>query len=45
MRKAARHAWTEYKIKTETAKELNIILVLDKIQKKLFATYKQNVPQ
>jgi hypothetical protein len=31
MRKAARHTWTDYKTNQETAKELNIIPVLDKI--------------
>jgi len=31
MRKAAGHTWTDYKTNQETAKELNIIPVLDKI--------------
>ena len=33
MRKTAEYIWTDYKTNTETAKELNITSVLDKIQK------------
>jgi hypothetical protein len=33
MRTTARYSWTDHKTKTETAKELNITPVLDKIQK------------
>jgi hypothetical protein len=43
VRKTAGYAWTEYKTNTNTADELNITLVLDRIQKKLIATYKQHV--
>ena len=43
IRKTAGCIWEGYKTDTETAKELNITPVLDKIQKKLDATRKQNV--
>jgi uncharacterized C2H2 Zn-finger protein len=33
MRKTAEYTWTDYKTNTDTAKELNITPVLDKIQK------------
>ena len=39
-RKTAGCIWEGYKTDTETAKELNITSVLDKIQKKLDATRK-----
>jgi hypothetical protein len=32
MRKIAGYTWTDYKTYTETAKEINITIVLDKIQ-------------
>ena len=32
MRKTAEYIWTDYKTNTETAQELNITSVLDKIQ-------------
>jgi hypothetical protein len=37
MRKTAEYTWKDHKINTETAKELNITPVLDKIQ-----DYKRN---
>jgi DNA-binding CsgD family transcriptional regulator len=44
MGKTVGYNWTDNKINTEIAKELNISPVLDKIQKKLVTAYKQNSP-
>ena len=41
-RNTAGYAWIKYKTNTGIAKELHITPVLDKIQKKLVATYEEN---
>jgi hypothetical protein len=43
-KKNYRIIWTDYKTNIEIANELNITPVLDKIQEKLFVTYKQIAP-